>query len=432
MSRDPRGGNRLLSVVALLVAIGGLVLAASALPMLTAEAPAGGSLEESAEADGAGEEVIERTDPETAGAAGSAAAGAASGEAGAAGADPDPDEATVEEIREGVGDSDAGTALLGVAAVFATVGGAGEELPADAIDGEDVEDVEGLGGYGEGQQRERGAGDDLGVPPGLGELGGELGDLAAESAPEGEDGRAGEGPTTGPGDVEGIGGDSEGETTDSVEESGDAADSGTDAGSDAAGSGLFGAIPGGGMTVAAAFSALLALAVGVALRGGADARLIPGLFVSAVLGWVVAVSRGLERARSALAGLEPRELPGAIIGVLAAIRARLGRGGGDRGPIPPEAAGDDPATDGASGARGRIREAFSAVVAASALSRSRARVATPGEVARRAIETGSPREPVATITDAFRDVEYGGADPEERVKRASQASEEIAERGEEE
>lgn len=438
MPRDLQGGSRLLPAVALLVAIGGLVLAATALPMLTGEAPAGGSLEDSADADRAGEEAIERTDPETAGAAGGAAASAAANDPGAAAAGADPDEESVEAIREGIGDSEAGTALLGVAAVFATVGGAGEELPADAIREEDVEGVEDFEGYGQGQQRAGEREGDLGVPPGLGSLGGELGDLASESAPEGE---GGAGTAPGAEDLEGVDGDLEGEPGEDPEvgdesesEAGDTA-SGTEAGSSGSGSDLLGAIPGGGTAIAAAFAALLALVAGVALRGGADARSLPGLVVSALLGAVVAASRRLEAVLAAVGDLPLRELPaalaGAVAGTLAAIWARLG-GPGDSGAESPGApVGDAPAGGTPSAARGRIREAFSAVVAASSLSRSRARIATPGDVAQRAIESGAPGEPVATITDAFRDVEYGGGDAEERVERVSEASEELEERGEE-
>ncbi|WP_114576944.1 DUF4129 domain-containing protein [Saliphagus sp. LR7] len=440
MPRDSRAGSRLLPAVALLVAIGGLALAATALPMLTGEAPAGGSLEDSADAGGAGEEAIERTDPETAGAAGGAAASAVADDPGAAPAGADPDEESVEAIREGIGDSEAGTALLGVAAVFATVGGAGEELPADAIREEDVEGVEDLEGYGQGQRRAGEREGDLGVPPGLGSLGGELGDLASESAPEGE-GSSGTAPDAE--DLEGIDGElDEGATEpgedpdvgdESESEAGDAA-SGAGAGSSGSESGLFEAIPGGGTTVAAAFAALLALAVGAALQGGADARSLPGLVVSALLGAVVAASRRLEALVATVGDLPLRELPaalaGAVAGALAAIRTRLGGPGDSGGESPGAPAGDTPAGDEApSAARGRIREAFAAVVAASSLSRTR--IATPGDVARRAVESGAPREPVATITDAFRDVEYGGGDAEERVERVSEASEELEGRGEE-
>lgn len=429
MPRDVRGGSRLLSIAALLVAIGGLVLAATALPMLTAEAPAGGSLEDSADTHGAGEEAIDRTDPETAGAAGSAAAGAAAEEPGAA-ADADPDERTVEEIREGVGDSDAGTALLGVAAVFATVGGAGEELPADAIDEEDVEGLEGTDGYPTGEAQERDPDDEMGVPAGLGSLGGELGELAAESAPEGE----GEGPTGSvedPEALEGVEGDAE---FDAEAEDGDAdaaADGSAAGDAGERGSGVLGSIPGGETTVLAAFAALLALAFAGALRGGADARSLPARLVSGVLEWVVAASRELERAvagvRARSIGELPRAVVSAVVSALAALRGRVGARAGEPAPAAVVPAGER--GDGERSAeRRRIREAFAGVVAASALSRSRVRVATPDEVARRAVEAGAPREPVATITDAFRDVEYGGGDASERVERVREASEALPDR----
>ncbi|MDS0283211.1 DUF4129 domain-containing protein [Haloarcula onubensis] len=49
------------------------------------------------------------------------------------------------------------------------------------------------------------------------------------------------------------------------------------------------------------------------------------------------------------------------------------------------------------------------------------RTRTPAEVSRRAVEKGFPRGPVETLTDAFRDVEYGGQSEESRREQARAA-----------
>ncbi|WP_324662463.1 DUF4129 domain-containing protein [Haloarcula sediminis] len=54
------------------------------------------------------------------------------------------------------------------------------------------------------------------------------------------------------------------------------------------------------------------------------------------------------------------------------------------------------------------------------------RTKTPAEVSRAAIERGLPRGPVETLTEAFRDVEYGGQSPEERDAQARRAFDEIS------
>ncbi|MFB6222589.1 MAG: DUF4129 domain-containing protein [Haloarcula sp.] len=49
------------------------------------------------------------------------------------------------------------------------------------------------------------------------------------------------------------------------------------------------------------------------------------------------------------------------------------------------------------------------------------RTRTPGEVSRAAIDSGLPREPVEALTDAFREVEYGGQSTGSRRERAREA-----------
>jgi len=53
------------------------------------------------------------------------------------------------------------------------------------------------------------------------------------------------------------------------------------------------------------------------------------------------------------------------------------------------------------------------------------RTSTPGEVGRAAIERGLPREPVETLTQAFREVEYGAAPAQKRRESAREAFERL-------
>ncbi|WP_312911424.1 hypothetical protein [Natronosalvus caseinilyticus] len=158
----------------------------------------------------------------------------------------------------------------------------------------------------------------------------------------------------------------------------------------------------------------------------ATLRALPGRLLAVAMGVVVACSRALERAYAALCGLRSiAELPGLLLGVVAGIlagartKARSVRASlpfvGEGIEADPEAATPDDRPT----ARVRIREAFADVAAVSTV--SRLRVATPTDVAEGAKARGVPAEPVETITDAFRDVEYGGRDPERRLERTTAA-----------
>jgi transglutaminase-like putative cysteine protease len=70
-------------------------------------------------------------------------------------------------------------------------------------------------------------------------------------------------------------------------------------------------------------------------------------------------------------------------------------------------AGGDP-----SDRRLSLRELWRSFVAVVAPRRSR--TWTPGEIARHAVRSGFPREPVYVLTEAFRDAEYGGEEPDDR------------------
>jgi len=81
--------------------------------------------------------------------------------------------------------------------------------------------------------------------------------------------------------------------------------------------------------------------------------------------------------------------------------------------------------DGAT-ARDFVHEAWSVVLDASAHSRPETK--TPGQVSKDAVSKGLPRDPVVDITEAFRDVEYGGVDPSAKVDDVERALSELRER----
>jgi hypothetical protein len=149
-----------------------------------------------------------------------------------------------------------------------------------------------------------------------------------------------------------------------------------------------------------ALSDLLERAVGQ-LRRVESLAALPGLLVSTLLEWIESLRR-----RAATASLSPL-------------------GGGSTaaaGGTASEAA----AASGPSSARSRIHDAWETVV--DAAPGRRYRTEAPGEVAEEATATGLPEDPVRTITDAFRDVEYGQRDPEERVGAAESAHATLADR----
>ncbi|MFC7213669.1 hypothetical protein ACFQO4_06180 [Saliphagus sp. GCM10025334] len=159
----------------------------------------------------------------------------------------------------------------------------------------------------------------------------------------------------------------------------------------------------------------------------ATLRALPSHLLALAMGVVVACSRALERAYEALCGLRSiAELPGLLLGAVAGILAGVGtKARSVRASLPfvgGEATGTDAGTatpDDRPTARVRIREAFADVASVSTV--SRLRVATPTDVAEGAKARGVPAEPVETITDAFRDVEYGGRDPARRLERTTAA-----------
>lgn len=74
-------------------------------------------------------------------------------------------------------------------------------------------------------------------------------------------------------------------------------------------------------------------------------------------------------------------------------------------------------------ARRTILESWSVITRASGLDSPDRR--TPGEVSRAAVSRGLPRAPVQQVTEAFREVEYGGGDPDVGVEKVRTAMLEI-------
>ncbi|MXV61368.1 hypothetical protein GS429_04670 [Natronorubrum sp. JWXQ-INN-674] len=152
---------------------------------------------------------------------------------------------------------------------------------------------------------------------------------------------------------------------------------------------------------------------------------IPGRLVSLALTAVVACSQALERAIRALRGLRSiADLPGLV---LAAIAGAFRSAGTRVRTVRSSLFGDETTGEGDEGdethvpARQRIRRAFESVIDASPMYRGRVATATPSDVARSARNAGAPDGPVETITDSFRDVEYGDRDPESYLERTTTA-----------
>jgi hypothetical protein len=230
------------------------------------------------------------------------------------------------------------------------------------------------------------------------------------------------------------------ETQAASDQSDDGADSATDSsqqsgGSDSGGPSLPESISGLSTSgVAAGFAALALLIVGYVFYTRDDpigALLsIPGWIASVALAAVVACSQALEQALAALRGVTSiAELPGLVFAVIAnalrSVRARVGAAGSSVSAT--LFGGAEDRTDGDAAAeehvpaRERIRRAFETVIDASPMYRHRAATATPADVARSATDAGAPDDPVETITESFRDVEYGDRDPEPYLERTTTA-----------
>ncbi|TYT62330.1 DUF4129 domain-containing protein [Natrialba swarupiae] len=239
------------------------------------------------------------------------------------------------------------------------------------------------------------------------------------------------------GDEERSDGDVEGEEPgDGDEDSTAAGDSSGDGGSDGDST-----LEDGTPDVSGTVLLLVGLALAVAIVGYLLYRSddpigtvlsIPSRIASFVVAGVVACSQALERAVAALRRVGSiRELPAlvraTIGGLLESARTRTRNVGSSIGlfdepePEPADTRRDDEHAS----ARERIERAFETVISASTFYRARVATATPTDVARSAKHAGAPTGPVETITDAFRDVEYGERDPEPYVDSADAARERL-------
>ncbi|MFB6095556.1 MAG: DUF4129 domain-containing protein, partial [Halodesulfurarchaeum sp.] len=118
-----------------------------------------------------------------------------------------------------------------------------------------------------------------------------------------------------------------------------------------------------------------------------------------------------------------------LVGLLAMIRGYFNRegvtGGGSSAPdTGAEAASDTGVAT--SETRLTLREVWLRFVRMVGVRRWRTK--TPGEISRRAVAMGFPEGPVATLRDAFREVEFGNRDPEDSLPRAEDAYRELDER----
>ena len=157
-------------------------------------------------------------------------------------------------------------------------------------------------------------------------------------------------------------------------------------------------------------------------------RRLPKRMLSAAIAVLIALANQLERGVAALKRLEsvaalPALVVGALAGWFASAQQRvqsvsLGslRGGSTADDT---ATADESATEEPGSAKAQIHDAWETLLVAAPVARYR--TAAPGEVARNAVGAGLPTSPVQTITEAFRDVEYGDIDPEVHVEQTQQA-----------
>jgi len=484
MGSGSRSGRQLLSVIALVCAIGGLVLAAGALPTLASDSPASGIFDGATDGQASGE-----TTASSAAAAGSAASGSSGTSGldsgfmtsladspllggvlsnlldGSAGTQPRPDVdgASMDELE---GSDDAGMQSDGTSGETDSTDGSGETGSTDGSG--ETGSTDGSGETGSTDSSgETGAtdGSDGGGSTegsdGTGSTDGsaETGSTDGSDGTDSTDDSSGTDSTDGGGETGSSSGGTDGDQSTSEQEAGGAdgqasaaqGEDGSDAGADESeaddGSGSDDSDSGeaGGddssltdsvsdRAVTAGLVAIAALIVGYVFYTREDPigtlLSIPGRLVSLALAGVVACSQALERALAALRGLRSiADLPGLVLATIAdAIRSARTRArevgslvstslfGGAK-----EATDTDATVDAQIGARERIRRAFESVIDASPMYRTRVATATPGDVARSATDAGAPDKPVETITDSFRDVEYGDRDPNAYLERTATA-----------
>ncbi len=214
--------------------------------------------------------------------------------------------------------------------------------------------------------------------------------------------------------------------TDDRSEDDEAAGSDADAGGEASDSLLDRFDP---VTIGLLVGGLIALVVGwIAYRTGRGLvgimLSIPTLIVGAITRFVFGVTAVVERVIGAVRSASSvLALPGLFVAAVVQSGRDLAAAVGslfDRGE-PTVDAGD---VEQLPSEREQIRAAWRAVVDAVGSRRFRRR--TPGEIKQRALDRGLPEQPVSTLADVFRDVEYGDKDPTERASSAVSAATELS------
>ncbi|WP_257628067.1 transglutaminase TgpA family protein [Haloplanus salinarum] len=175
-------------------------------------------------------------------------------------------------------------------------------------------------------------------------------------------------------------------------------------------------VRGGAGRIRTALSTLAAWAVAACLRA-AELLVAAERALARGLRWLAGVpTRVAAEGLAALAALDPRRLRGParrlwrwLTGLLA--RGRSAATGDDERRTTAGAGGGTAPADG-DGTRPTLRECWRSFVALVAPPRATTR--TPGEIARYAVDRGLPAESVRTLTEAYRDAEYGRDPPDER------------------
>ncbi|ELY53252.1 DUF4129 domain-containing protein [Natronolimnohabitans innermongolicus] len=495
MAAGSGSGRRLLAVGAVCCAIVGLVLAASAMPMLASESPGSGVFD--------GDSQTDLEDGEAQSEPPLAPDGADQGDGGSDGSDRNGGSGTGGEFGDdslsgALADRAAGAdnslvegALYGFASVlslFDDTGGIdgefGSELESDDLEDleeqDDIDPPEDADEFDDLDESDVDLDDDAGGSDGATDADGDDGDDietgddaeygngdddvdgdngSADGTDGGDgDGESGDGSDTDDGQTDDVDGsdevgdtdaesgdtdddpleapdhssaDQDGSDDDADDESDDGA-GGTEDGGDE--SSLEDAVPGlSGDGLTAAIVAIVLLSLGYIFytrENPIEVILsLPGRVVSLALSAVIACSQALERALGRLRELRSlAELPGLVLAALTgAVRSAsdrvtsasaslFGRGA---------TADEDEIEPTQTPARERIRRAFESVIDAAPMYRGRVATATPAEVASRATEAGAPSKPVETITDSFRDVEYGDRDPETYLEPTATAHDEL-------
>jgi len=145
--------------------------------------------------------------------------------------------------------------------------------------------------------------------------------------------------------------------------------------------------------------------------GRLAARIRPAV-VLGVRGWPARLRELLAAARGRLGELFDRNGPTAAVT------------GGERA-VAPAASGraDEGGEGGPAGPGERVRAAWRRLLRRAGIGRYR--TLTPGEVRERALDADLSREAVDTLTEAFRAVEYGGADPRDLLAEVDEAAERL-------